>query len=94
VVILLHGGCWRARFGLENCGLMAKALADAGYAVWNLEFRRLDKGGTLISSFFSLIMYLFLFSFFFFVIVFYFILFYLFYFIHLFLVFVMLSFTR
>lgn len=45
VVILLHGGCWRAQFSLALVGQLAAALRQAGLAVWNMEFRRLGNGG-------------------------------------------------
>jgi len=45
VAILLHGGCWRARFGLAPLGQIARRLANRGIAVWNLEYRRLEGGG-------------------------------------------------
>ena len=45
VVILLHGGCWRARYGLEHLGRLGAALKSEGFAVWNLEYRRLGNGG-------------------------------------------------
>jgi acetyl esterase/lipase len=46
VVVLLHGGYWRARYGLEYFGHAAEALRAAGLAVWNVEYRRLgDPGG-------------------------------------------------
>lgn len=45
VVFLLHGGCWRAQYGLEPIGQLARALADRGVAVWSLEYRRLGNGG-------------------------------------------------
>ena len=44
-VILIHGGCWRDRFGLEPLGQMASRLTDIGFAVWNLEYRRIGTGG-------------------------------------------------
>lgn len=44
-IILLHGGCWRAQHGLAQLGQLSKALTKLGYAVWNLEFRRLGNGG-------------------------------------------------
>jgi pimeloyl-ACP methyl ester carboxylesterase len=44
-IILLHGGCWRAQHGLAQLGQLSKALTELGYAVWNLEFRRLGNGG-------------------------------------------------
>ena len=45
VVILVHGGCWRARVSLDYFGQAAKALTKLGIAVWNLEYRRLGNGG-------------------------------------------------
>ena len=45
VVFLIHGGCWRAQYGLEPMGKMAQVLADGGVAVWSLEYRRLGNGG-------------------------------------------------
>jgi len=45
VVFLLHGGCWRAQYGLEPIGGMARALSNLGVAVWSLEYRRLGNGG-------------------------------------------------
>lgn len=45
VVLLLHGGCWRAQYSLTLVGQMAAALRQAGLAVWNVEFRRLGNGG-------------------------------------------------
>jgi hypothetical protein len=44
VVILLHGGCWRAQHGLEPLGQFARALTERGLAVWNLEYRRCGSG--------------------------------------------------
>src|SRR3954469_21842065 len=41
VVVLLHGGYWRARYGLEYFGHAAAALRDERLAVWNVEYRRL-----------------------------------------------------
>lgn len=45
LVILIHGGFWRARFGLEHAGHQAFAFSEAGIAVWNIEYRRLDLDG-------------------------------------------------
>ena len=46
VVVLLHGGCWRAANDLRHVAAAAAALASAGYAVWVPEYRRLgDEGG-------------------------------------------------
>jgi acetyl esterase/lipase len=45
VVVLIHGGYWRARYGLEYFGHAAAALRDDGLAVWNVEYRRLGQPG-------------------------------------------------
>jgi acetyl esterase/lipase len=45
VIILLHGGCWRAQFGLAPLGQLCAAFAHECLAVWNLEYRRLGNGG-------------------------------------------------
>lgn len=46
VIILIHGGCWRADLpGTELMDYMAADLRDRGYAVWNLEYRRIGHAG-------------------------------------------------
>jgi acetyl esterase/lipase len=45
VVLLVHGGCWQARYGLEPLGPLCLALRAEGVAVWSLEYRRLGGGG-------------------------------------------------
>jgi acetyl esterase/lipase len=45
VVLLLHGGCWQARYSLTHVGQLGAALRQAGLAVWNMEYRRLGNGG-------------------------------------------------
>lgn len=46
VVIVVHGGCWLSRYGLQNSTALADALRDAGFATWNIEYRRIgDAGG-------------------------------------------------
>lgn len=44
-VVLIHGGFWRARYGLELGRPLAADLAARGYAAWNLEYRRSSAGG-------------------------------------------------
>ncbi|MBW3560741.1 MAG: alpha/beta hydrolase [Proteobacteria bacterium] len=47
VVVLIHGGCWRADLpGLELMDYMAEDLRRSGVAVWNLEYRRLGPAGS------------------------------------------------
>lgn len=45
VLVLIHGGCWRAEYGLEALSQLAQAIADRGVAVWSIEYRRLGEGG-------------------------------------------------
>lgn len=46
VVVLIHGGCWLNAYNIAHTYALSTALADAGYAVWSLEYRRTgDAGG-------------------------------------------------
>lgn len=45
VVIIVHGGCWMAEYGLEPLGEFAAALSREGVATWSLEFRRVGNPG-------------------------------------------------
>ena len=45
VLLLLHGGCWGAHYGLEPLGNFCATFAKLGVAVWSLEYRRLGNGG-------------------------------------------------
>jgi acetyl esterase/lipase len=45
VVVLVHGGFWRAQFTKPLMTRMAKALAERGWAAWNIEYRRLGPLG-------------------------------------------------
>ena len=46
VVVLVHGGCWKAQYAsLRDLAAMAEALKDAGIATWNIEYRRLGETG-------------------------------------------------
>lgn len=45
VVCLLHGGFWRMPYGREELAGIAEDLAARGYAVWNIEYRRLGAPG-------------------------------------------------
>lgn len=51
VVILLHGGCWLAEYGLSPLGQLCKAFTQEGLAVWSLEYRRLGNGGGWMTTF-------------------------------------------
>jgi acetyl esterase/lipase len=45
VVCLLHGGFWRLPYGRDQYDAVARDLAGRGFAVWNLEYRRLGAAG-------------------------------------------------
>ena len=46
VVVLLHGGCYLAEYkGLAETSGVAAELARRGYAVWNVEYRKLGDPG-------------------------------------------------
>jgi len=46
VVAVIHGGCFRARYGRDLCAPIAADLVARGYRAANVEYRRLDAGGT------------------------------------------------
>jgi acetyl esterase/lipase len=45
IVVIIHGGFWRARYDLVLGRPLAADLAARGYAAWNLEYRRALAGG-------------------------------------------------
>ena len=45
VVIAIHGGFWRAEYGLGHLGHLCAALTSAGIATWSLEYRRIGHQG-------------------------------------------------
>ena len=45
VVVLVHGGGYRELYDLSPLGSLVAALAEAGFAVWNIEYRRHGNGG-------------------------------------------------
>ncbi len=45
VVVLIHGGFWRAQYGLDLMNPLAEDLIARGYAVLNIEYRRVGSGG-------------------------------------------------
>jgi len=45
IVILIHGGYWRSRYGLDLMNGLAEDLARRGYATWNIEYRRVGNMG-------------------------------------------------
>jgi acetyl esterase/lipase len=45
VAVVIHGGFWRARYGLDHIGHLCAALTDSGLATWSLEYRRVGQPG-------------------------------------------------
>ncbi len=45
VAIVLHGGCWRARYDIGHTRAFSEGLRLAGFAVWSLEYRRVGNDG-------------------------------------------------
>lgn len=45
VAIVIHGGFWRAAYDLAYAGHLSAALAKAGFATWNIEYRRIGQDG-------------------------------------------------
>jgi acetyl esterase/lipase len=45
VVVLIHGGFWRAKYELDLMSPLAEDLAQSGYAAWNIEYRRVGQPG-------------------------------------------------
>jgi len=52
LLVFIHGGYWRARYDLEHANPLCQALAQAGMAVWNVEYRRVgNPGGGWLGTF-------------------------------------------
>jgi acetyl esterase/lipase len=45
LVIAIHGGCYLSVFDIEHFAPFEQALADEGYAVWSIEYRRVGNDG-------------------------------------------------
>ena len=45
VLCLLHGGFWRYPYGKEQMDDIAKDFVNRGFAVWNIEYRRVGEAG-------------------------------------------------
>jgi acetyl esterase/lipase len=46
VVVFIHGGCWLSQYDISDVADLEQAIANAGFAIWSLEYRRLgDDGG-------------------------------------------------
>lgn len=51
IVVVIHGGFWRSAYDLALGRPLAAALARAGWATWNIEYRRVGGGGGWTSTF-------------------------------------------
>ncbi|WP_460793685.1 alpha/beta hydrolase family protein [Nocardioides pacificus] len=51
VVVLVHGGSWKAAYGLDLTQPAARDLAGRGWTVWNVEYRRIGSGGDFPAMF-------------------------------------------
>ena len=45
VVIVIHGGCWRAEYDVKHVGPLSAALTANGIATWTPEYRRIGNDG-------------------------------------------------
>jgi len=45
VVMIIHGGFWRAKYDLKHAGHFSAALTGKGLATWNVEYRRVGNPG-------------------------------------------------
>lgn len=45
VLVVVHGGFWQAPYTKDNTTALAVTLAKAGWASWNVEYRRVGAGG-------------------------------------------------
>jgi acetyl esterase/lipase len=45
VVVVIHGGFWRARYDRDLGRPLARGLTEHGWAAWNIEYRRVGNGG-------------------------------------------------
>jgi acetyl esterase/lipase len=45
VVVVIHGGFWRAAYGLDLGRPLARSLVEHGWAAWTIEYRRVGDGG-------------------------------------------------
>jgi len=45
VVVFIHGGFWRAKFDLTHARHLCNEIAEAGCAVWSIEYRRAGQSG-------------------------------------------------
>jgi acetyl esterase/lipase len=46
VVVVIHGGFWKAAYGIELGRPLAASLAAEGWTAWNIEYRRVGPAGS------------------------------------------------
>ena len=51
VVVVIHGGFWKAEYDLSLGRPLAASLVEEGWAAWNIEYRRVGDGGGLPETF-------------------------------------------
>ncbi|GMA32944.1 alpha/beta hydrolase family protein [Litorihabitans aurantiacus] len=51
VVVVIHGGFWRAQYDASLGRPLAASLAEQGWVAWNLEYRRVGGGGGYPATF-------------------------------------------
>ena len=51
VVVVIHGGFWKAEYDLSLGRPLAESLVEEGWAAWNIEYRRVGDGGGAPATF-------------------------------------------
>lgn len=51
LVVVIHGGFWKAEYDLELGRPLAASLAEHGWTAWNIEYRRVGNGGGAPATF-------------------------------------------
>lgn len=41
VIMFIHGGCWYQEYDIKHTRFLTRKLADQGFAVWSVEYRRI-----------------------------------------------------
>lgn len=45
VLLFIHGGCWLSQYDIAHAASFEQAMADSGFAVWSIEYRRVGNEG-------------------------------------------------
>jgi acetyl esterase/lipase len=51
VVVVVHGGFWKAAYDIDYGRPLAASLSEHGWAAWNVEYRRVGNGGGVPATF-------------------------------------------